>query len=285
MRELTLELAHARLKTLAWGDAALPPLLALHGWLDNAATYTAIAPLLSEHFHIVALDMPGHGRSDHASAGTTGYRFSDGIFDVLAVADALGWKSFDLLGHSMGAGIASLTAAACPDRVRRLVAIEALGALTTPPEQTLAQLRRALAQARELAAKPLRVFASEDEAIDARVKVSGLSREAAAALVLRGIKPVTGGFSWSSDPRLTLASPQRFTEPQVLDLLHGIEAPTLLIVEPNSTVKPVASAAFAARIAAVPKIEVRELAGGHHLHLENPQPVAHAIREFLLANA
>ncbi len=285
MRELTLELAHARLKALAWGDAALPPLLALHGWLDNAATYTAIAPLLSEHFHIVALDMPGHGRSDHASAGATGYRFSDGIFDVLAVADALGWRSLDLLGHSMGAGIASLTAAACPDRVRRLVAIEALGALTTPPEQTLAQLRRALAQARELAAKPLRVFASEDEAIDARVKVSGLSREAAAALVLRGIKPVTGGFSWSSDPRLTLASPQRFTEPQVLDLLHGIEAPTLLIVAPDSTVKPVASAAFAARIAAVPKIEVRELAGGHHLHLENPQPVAHAIREFLLANA
>jgi pimeloyl-ACP methyl ester carboxylesterase len=283
LRELTLDLAHARLKALAWGDAALPPLLALHGWLDNAATYAAIAPILCKHFHIVALDMLGHGRSDHAPAGANGYRFSDGIFDVLAAADALGWKSFDLLGHSMGAGIASLAAAACPERIRRLVAIEALGALTTPPEQTLAQLRRALAQARELGGKPLRVFSSEEEAIDARVKASGLSREAAASLVLRGIKPVAGGFSWSSDPRLTLASPQRFTESQVLDLLRGIEAPTLLITAPDSTVKPVAPAAFAARIAGVPNIEVRELSGGHHLHLENPLPVAREIRDFLLA--
>jgi pimeloyl-ACP methyl ester carboxylesterase len=161
------------------------------------------------------------------------------------------------------------------------VAIEALGGLTTPPEQTLVQLRRALTQAQELVGKPLRVFASPEEAIAARIKASGLSREAATPLVLRGIKPVPGGFSWSSDPRLTLASPQRFTEPQILALLRGIEARTLLILAPDSLVKPVSEEAMASRVAEVANIEVRELTGGHHLHLENPLPVARTILEFL----
>jgi len=280
MRELTLQLPNVRIGALEGGRPEAPRLLALHGWLDNAASFSALAPLLCEHFHFVALDLPGHGRSDHAPPGMA-YRFADGIFDALAAADALGWESFDLLGHSMGAGIASLTAAACPHRIRRLVAIEALGALTTPAEQTLVQLRRALTQARELPGKPLRVFGSADEAIAARIKASGLSRDAATALVLRGIKPVPGGYSWSSDPRLTLASPQRFTEPQVLALLHGIEARTLLIVAPDSLVKPVSEEAMIARIAAVAKVELRELTGGHHLHLENPEPVGRAIVAFL----
>jgi len=280
-RELTLELPHLRIAARAWGDPLLPPLLGLHGWLDNAASFDAIAPHLGTHFHFVALDFAGHGRSAHASPGIA-YRFVDGVFDVLAVADALGWKKFDLLGHSMGGAIASLTAAACPERVARLVAIEALGALTTPAEQTTAQLRRGLTQTRDLANKPLRVFPSAADAITARVQANGLSRTAAELLVLRGIKPVPGGYSWSSDPRLTAASLQRFTEAQVLDLVQHIAAPTLLILAPDSTVKPVPEAAFAERIAHVPQIEVRHLTGGHHLHLENPQSVAQAILDFLL---
>jgi len=281
MRELTLDLPHQRLAARGWGDPSLPPLLGLHGWLDNAASFDAIALHLGKHFHFVALDFAGHGRSDHAPPGIA-YRFVDGVFDVLAAADALGWDKFDLLGHSMGGAIASLVAAACPERVPRLVAIEALGALITPAEQTAAQLRRGIAQARAIANKPLRVFATAEEAIATRAQANGLSRAAAEPLVLRGIKPVPGGWSWSSDQRLTTASLQRFTEAQVLDLLRHIAAPTLLILAPDSTVKPVPETALAERIATVAQIEVLQLAGGHHLHLENPQPVAQAILDFLL---
>ncbi len=257
----------------------LPPLLALHGWLDNAASVAALAVQLCEHFHVVAIDMPGHGRSQHLPS----YYFVDGVFDALAAADALGWQTFDLLGHSRGGGIASLAAAACPERIRRLVLIEALGAMTTAPEHSAAQLRRAVAQTRDLAAKPLRVFATPEEAVSARLKAGDLSLSLAAAeaIVLRGIEPVEGGYSWSSDPRLTVASPQRFTEPQMLDIMHAIEAPTLLIMAPDSRVRPIDAATLAARVARVRNIEVRELPGGHHLHLENPQPVAEATIEFL----
>src|SRR3546814_18123950 len=54
------------------------------------------------------------------------YSFAGALHSVLDVADALGWERFALLGHSMGAGIASLLAAGAPGRVERLLAIEAL---------------------------------------------------------------------------------------------------------------------------------------------------------------
>ncbi|MGL4692583.1 MAG: alpha/beta fold hydrolase, partial [Stenotrophomonas maltophilia] len=81
--------------------------LALHGWLDNAASFVPLAAQLPE-LELVAIDLPGHGHSAHLPPGTQ-YNTPGAICHVLDVADALGWDRFVLLGHSMGAGIASLT--------------------------------------------------------------------------------------------------------------------------------------------------------------------------------
>lgn len=276
--DLTIDLPHIRLAARAWGNASLPPLLALHGWLDNAATHDRLAPLLCEHFHFVALDLPGHGHSQHRPNGA-GYHFTDYLPDVLGAADTLGWTSFHLLGHSLGAGIASVLAAACPQRVQSLILIELLGPMSKPADKTLDLLRRSLIAYRETGTKPLRIFATVEEAMAAREKANNLSPKAAAILVERGLNEVPDGFSWSSDPRLTLPSPQRFSEAQLLDLMHGIRAPTLLILaEPDTW--PSLNETLDARIAQVADIEVVRLPGNHHLHLENPLPVATTILAF-----
>jgi len=274
-RELSLELPHLRLAARAWGDPALPPLLALHGWLDNAASFDRLAPLLCEHFHIVALDLPGHGRSEHRPAGTW-YHYVDYLGDVLAAAAALGWTRFGLLGHSLGGAVASVLAAACPDRVERLLLIEALGPLAGDAGQTLAQLQRALAQRSALQDKALRVFTEVGAAERARMQANDLSAEAARILVGRGVRAVDGGFVWSSDPRLTLASPQRYIEAQILAVLEGIRAPTLLILAQPAPAF-LEAGMINARIARVSGIEVVRMPGHHHLHLEDPAPVAAAI--------
>ena len=278
-RELSLDLEHLRLAARAWGDPALPPLLALHGWLDNAASFDTLAPLLCPHFHIVALDLPGHGRSQHRPPGTL-YHFVDYSGDVLAAADALQWPSFHLLGHSLGAGIASLIAAACPQRVQSLLLIELIGPNTMANEQSLAQLQRALTQRRELEDKPLRVFAQPEQAIRARQKAGGLSYRAAETLVMRGLNPAPGGWSWSSDPRLMPAVPQRYAEAQIPALLRGIRAPSqLLLAEPMAL--PIPEATILARAHEVANLELVRLPGNHHLHLEDAEPVAREILRFM----
>ena len=274
-RELTLDLPHLRLAARAWGDPSLPPLLALHGWLDNAASFDRLGPLLYEHFHIVALDLPGHGRSGHRPAGTW-YHYVDYLGDVLAAADLLGWNRFGLLGHSLGGAVASVLAAACPERVERLLLIEALGPLAGDAGQALGQLQRALAQRGALQEKSLRVFADVAAAERARILANDLSADAARMLVGRGVRAVDGGFVWSSDPRLTLASPMRYIEAQILALLDGIRAPTLLILAQPPPVF-LEEGMINARVARVPGIEVVRMPGHHHLHLEDPAPVAAAI--------
>ncbi len=276
--EISIALPHLRLAARAWGDPSLPALFALHGWLDNAASFDRLAPLLCEHFHIVALDLPGHGHSGHRPSGAW-YHYVDYLGEVLAAADALGWQRFSLLGHSLGGAIASVLAAACPERIEQLLLIEALGPLAGEADQALPQLQRAISQRGALQAKALRVFASEDEAVKARVQANGLSPEAARILVNRGVRAVPGGFVWSSDARLTLASPQRYVEAQILALLEGIRAPVqLILAQPAPSFLP--EDMINARIARVPGIEVVRLPGHHHLHLEDPQPVAAALLAF-----
>lgn len=280
-RDIVLELPSLRLAARVWGDPSLPRLLALHGWLDNAASFDTLAPLLCDKFHIVALDLPGHGRSDHRPPGVW-YHFVDSVSDLAQAADALNWQTFGLLGHSMGGGMATLLAAACPERIERLYLIDALGPLSAQADESPALLARALAQRGTADTKTLRIFASEDEAIAARAQANGLSRKAAELLVTRGIAAVPGGYSWSSDPRLRLASPQRFTEEQVLAMVRAIRAPTqLILAQPQAPFLP--QAIINARIAQMQKIEVLRLSGSHHLHLEDPQPVADAIRAFALS--
>ena len=284
MREIGLDIPLGRIAALRWGEPGAPKVLALHGWLDNAASFIPLSAHLPG-LDLVAIDQPGHGRSAHLPAGAD-YSFVGAINAILDVADALGWERFAFLGHSMGAGIASMIAAACPQRIERLVAIEALGALAEVPERTVARMREAVAANRAIRDKRLRVFPDLDTAVRARayasrVPGSGLDEALVRLLVERGVRPVEGGYEWSSDPRLTLPTMTRMTEPQVEELVAGIECPVRAIfADPAQPYLP--DALRRRRVALLPQGELRVLPGGHHLHMQQPMAVAAAIGDFLL---
>ena len=270
-RERRIPLPHLALAAQEWGDPAAPPLLALHGWLDNAGSYAALAPLLAPRCRVIALELPGHGHSDHLPAGAT-YHFLDYVRAVLAALDALELPRCSLLGHSLGAGIAALVAAAAPERIDRLHVIEGLGPLGDDGGYTLRRYRDALA-APPADGKALRVFRDLDQAISARAIASGLRAEFARPIVERGLRVAGGGWQWRSDPRLVRPSAARLAETQIHALLAGIEAPTaLLLSQPATPYLPAAT--MQARAACVPRIAVEHMEGGHHLQLEHPQAVA-----------
>ena len=280
MREFQLDIPLGAIRGLRWGEPGQPRVLALHGWLDNAASFVPLAAHLPG-IELVAPDLPGHGRSAHLPPGAD-YSFAGAVHDALDIADALGWDRFALLGHSMGAGIASLVAAACPQRIERLVAIEALGALPEAPENTVSRLRDAVAAGRALPGKRLRVFADLDAPVRARAmgRVVAVSEGAARLLVERGVRPVAGGWEWSSDPRLTLPTMVRMTEAQVRALVAGIECPTRVVyADPPQPYLP--EPRRSEHAALLPDGERIVLPGSHHLHMEQPEAVAAAIGGFL----
>lgn len=199
MENLSIDVQGLKLAAVAHGPASGFPLLALHGWSDNAASFETLAPLLPEH-RVVALELPGHGWSEPRPVGQT-YHFIDWVPVVFDAADALGWTQFCLLGHSMGASIACLAAGVFPERVQRLGLIEGLGPLSGAEEEVPTRLRRYMAgRIRQTRRK---VYPDEDAAV-ARLRgaASHLSEAAARCLVRRGPRDVGGGLVWRSDSRL-----------------------------------------------------------------------------------
>ncbi|MBB4607290.1 pimeloyl-ACP methyl ester carboxylesterase [Xanthomonas arboricola] len=254
--------------------------LALHGWLDNAASFLPLsAHLHAQDLDLVLLDLPGHGHSAWLPTGAE-YTLSSAIAILLQVADALGWERFSVLGHSLGGGVASLLAAAAPERVEALIAIEALGALAEPVESTATRLRDAVASARTLAQRPLRVFPSMEMPVRARMMANQLTEPAARLLVERGVCAVEGGYSWCSDPRLTLPTAIRMTEAQIDVLLASIACPTQAIfATPAQVYFP--DALRDHRVSLMRDARLQLLPGTHHVHMEAPDAVAAVINGFL----
>jgi pimeloyl-ACP methyl ester carboxylesterase len=271
-----------RLAAKCWNDASLPPLLALHGWLDNANTWELLAPLLPD-YHIVCLDFAGHGQSSHRPDHTR-YHTLDHVDDVHAVVKQLGWEKFTLMGHSMGAGIATIFAGTFPELITKLVLIEGLGTYAGDPEQAPGILRNAVEQWAAYQ-DGTRLFADFEIAVRARQQGIGQVSAATARLLCeRGVRAVEGGFTWTTDKRLKLDSTLRLDEAQVQAFIAAIAAPTLLIQAEQGL--PFGQSRYAARLAALRGVAVAKLAGGHHLHVDGQaEAVAARVRQFLAGDA
>jgi pimeloyl-ACP methyl ester carboxylesterase len=277
-RDLTIELPHLRIAAREWGPADGPPVLALHGWLDNAASFDRLAPLLPK-LHLVALDLAGHGRSQHRHPSVV-HHFIDWAPEVITLADHFGWRSFNLIGHSMGAGISTLIAGTFPDRVQRLVLLEGAGPLAADAARAPAQLASALEdEARAAAASP-RLFPDLDAAVEARLRDSDLDTGAARLLVERGSETVEGGVRFTHDPRLRTRSRTRLTENQVLAFLSAITCPVLAVRALQGW--PFPMDVVMNRLRHIADLETAEIEGGHHVHLTHPERVATIINRFLL---
>ena len=95
-----LDLDGVEIAVRCWGPEDGIPVLALHGWLDNAASFERLAPLLDGCF-VVAPDLAGHGRSDQPAKGNDMDTWADDLADLL---DKLDVKDATLVGHSTGGG-------------------------------------------------------------------------------------------------------------------------------------------------------------------------------------
>lgn len=107
------------------GGAGAPPVLFVHSLAGTGAHWAAQLEHLRPTRRAVAFDVRGHGGSEPAPDGD--YAIGSLAGDVGAVADGLGLDRFVLVGHSMGGGVALSYAGLHPERVDRLLLLDAIG--------------------------------------------------------------------------------------------------------------------------------------------------------------
>lgn len=283
-QSISLPGTSGRLAGWAIGDPASPPMLALHGWQDNADSFAMLAPLI-EHRYIVALDHAGHGLSEHRPPGTI-YHMTDYSADVAHGIRALGWDRFDLMGHSLGAGVSMLYAAAYPEQVRNMILIDGLGPVTGAPESAPERLRKSFdaslaGSEKSTGGKPARVYRNWAQLIAARCQASPIGEAAASLLVRRNAIETEEGIRLRSDRRLRHPSPLYLTEDLVLYLISRIQARGLVVLAEEGAV--IKHSRTQARIDAFPDLSVVTLPGQHHLHMDTAAIVANEINQFLAA--
>lgn len=109
------------------------PIIFIHSLAGNSGHWLWQLQHVRNEGCAIAYDLRGHGRSDAPDDGD--YSLESSADDLLAVIDALGLDQFVLVGHSMGAGVATVFAAAHPNLVRGLVLVDPVGDQRLAPDE------------------------------------------------------------------------------------------------------------------------------------------------------
>jgi pimeloyl-ACP methyl ester carboxylesterase len=110
------------------------PLILLHGGLGSGEMFGAVIPVLAERHQVIAVDLQGHGRTADIDRPIDPRFMAD---DIAALIDHLELNKPDIVGYSLGGGVAMLTAAHYPSKVGKLVA----ASINIRPDAIYAEMR------------------------------------------------------------------------------------------------------------------------------------------------
>lgn len=274
-------LVHTALSNCANITTEPSPILCLHGWLDNAASFIPLAHEFSKlpdlaKLPLLAFEFAGHGHSAHRSADSH-YHFVDWVDDLASLCLQQGWQNLTIIGHSMGGMIATALAASFPELVSRLILIDSLGLISESAEKAAEQLRIGI-NSRQRYRKPRKLnYKDLSQATEARQAQSDFSLHQARLLSQRGCITHAKGVSWRADMRLRHISLYRYTPEQANAIISAVQCPVLAIVATDSKYY----SDFQQRTSCYKTLTLVTQQGGHHCHMTLPEQVAASIREFV----
>ena len=259
-----------RIHYLDWGTPGKQPLILLHGIARTAHNFDHLAPHFSDRYHVLAVDLRGHGDSEWSADGA--YLVEDYVSDVEALITSLGLRDVVMWGNSTGGRVAQMIAGRHPELVSGVV-VEDVG-----PErpQTISN-RRATRMSQEENG-----WASVDELL---AKVKG-DYQRTAEPVLRAFaehgskRRADGRIVWKRDPAIL----NGFVATELWDTIRKIEAPIVYIlggasdIVPAETQRELKEALPQARIVTMPGL-------GHYPSDEKPAEFIAIVEEFLAQHA
>ncbi|KAL4647882.1 serine hydrolase-like protein 2 isoform X1 [Arapaima gigas] len=291
--ELSVPVPWGEIRGRIWGPEEGRPVLCLHGWADNAGSFNTLIPLLPKDWKLVAVDMVGHGLSSHRPEGVF-YTFPAYLSDVRRVIEALQWKRFSIIGHSMGECKMCLQFSALyPEMVESVVFLDSVGFLPTDKKNIAGLVRKGIEEMIEYEKKKdekkNRVYTYEKAVERLMAANPSLSEQSAHILLERGSTQVEGGVVFNRDFRINLTNIIRSSAEQCLELQSTIQARILVLLAEDGFMKMLAKQEQERNIRALLDGfsalggSVVTVPGNHHVHLNSPETLASVVTDFLKA--
>jgi pimeloyl-ACP methyl ester carboxylesterase len=273
---------------LEWGggEAALEhTVVLLHGFLENAwAWEETVESGLAGRFHVVSVDLRGHGDSDRVGVGGN-YHFPDYLGDLHDLIPIVRRARVSLVGHSMGGFIAGFYAGVSSQALERLVIMEGTGLPGKGPwdDPLPERVSRWLRRRAEVQGRPQSTYASIAEAA-ARLQRTDptLRPELAQRLAERGTRPGPDGrLRFKHDPRLTVGVVSDFDLEQAGTIWSQITCPVLMIEGERSGIRLPEDEARRRWAAFRQHRSIVLPDAGHLMQRDRPQALARHLAEFL----
>lgn len=272
-----------------WGPKGVQPIIAIHGWQDNAGTFDGLAPLLVKaNFSILAIDLPGHGYSSHYPKGQYYYIFWDGLHFLRRVIKHFKWEKVTLLGHSLGGAVSFLYASVYPEEVDKYISIDIASPCVRDPKLMVKRMGESIDKflKYETFNEEKSPILSYDEVVDILYDAynGSLTKESCKIIMIRGTKAIDGGYRFTRDPRLKVAALANMTIDQALEMAGQITCEVMNIRgEPGmSFEKQEYYDLVLNKIGeSAKKLEKVSVQGTHHMHLNNPFSISDSIVKFL----
>lgn len=273
-----------RLHYVDWGNHSAPTLILVHGALDHARSWDWTARALARDYHVVALDLRGHGDSAWSAEGA--YLIADFVYDLAQLVDQFGRDKVNLIGHSLGGSLVLRYAGLFPDRVERLVAIEGLGMSPQGIREKAARpapdrWREWIKQRRASARRTTRHYPTLEAAVARmRERNDHLSVEQALHLTAHGVnRNEDGSYGWKFDPYLRNPAPQDMADDELPDFWRRISCPVLLCLGLDSWASNPVKDGRAAHFQDARLVEFAH--AGHWLHHDQFDSFLAELRAFL----
>ncbi|MGH8217780.1 MAG: alpha/beta fold hydrolase [Steroidobacteraceae bacterium] len=267
-----------------WGNESASPLLLIHGERDTCRTWDFVAEQLRDAYHVLAIDLRGHGDSQWPLGAL--YTEIAFIHDVAQFVSLLGAAPLSILGHSLGGSIGLLYSGTFPENVRKVVAIEGLGPTPEKASQREAvpieaRLRESIALRGQSSSRARRTYPDIDAAVARMREVNGrLGKEKARHLSVHGTyQNEDGTFSWKFDPALRARTRLGdLSYEQQYRLWDRISCPVLLVRGTESWASDPLVDGRAGRFRAVRSVNI--VGAGHWVHHDQLDPLLRELRGF-----
>ena len=216
-----------------WGNAALPRLFLLHGWMDVGASFQFLVDALQRDWYVIAPDWRGFGRSGWC---VDGYWYADYVADLELLVDHFSpSEPARLVGHSLGGNVVCAYAGIRPQRVLRAVSLDGFGIPAESPELAPEKMRKWLDALRD---PPQFAPYTNLAAVAERLQKNNprLSRDKAEFLASHWAEETPDGSArLVSDPRHKLPFPTVYRMEEIISVWRNIAAPSAALPARRST--------------------------------------------------